>query len=201
MIGIIDYKMGNIGSVKKAFKRLKIDSIITNNYKDLLNVNKIILPGVGNFEKGIENLHRLDLINCLNELVIDKKVPILGICLGMQLLCNFSEEGHKEGLGWIDAKVKKFNFSSTKFKIPHMGWNSIETLNKNPLIKSNNLEDYYFVHSYFVECNRPENIIGSTNYGIQFVSMLNKQNIYGTQFHPEKSHRQGLAILENFSKI
>tara|TARA_B100001250_G_C19789812_1_gene785917 strand:- start:609 stop:1214 length:606 start_codon:yes stop_codon:yes gene_type:complete len=201
MIGILDYKMGNLGSVQKALKRLDIDSIITNKHKDLIEVDKIILPGVGNFKEGIKNLNKLGLTNCLNELVIDKKIPILGICLGMQLLCNFSEEGNKEGLGWINADVIKFNFNDSRFKIPHMGWNTVEVIKDTPLLDKNSLDDYYFVHSFYIKCNNPKNIIGITNYKNSFVSVFNSNNIYGTQFHPEKSHMEGLKILKNFSEL
>ena len=200
MIAIIDYKMGNLGSIQKAFKRLNKDTIISNNPSDLMKADKLILPGVGNFERGINNLDQLNLRQLLNELVIEKKVPILGICLGMQLMCNFSEEGNKEGLGWIDAEVIKFKLNNRKLKIPHMGWNTINIVKDCTLLKQNTNNEYYFVHSYFVKCNDSKDIVSMTTYDDKFVSSFNKNNIYGFQFHPEKSHKQGIDILSAFTK-
>ena len=200
MIAIIDYKMGNLGSIQKAFKRLNQDTIISNNPSDLIKADKLIFPGVGNFERGINNLNQLNLSQLLNELVIEKKVPILGICLGMQLMCNFSEEGNKRGLGWIDAEVIKFNFDGKKLKIPHMGWNTVDVIKNCSLLSQNTNDDYYFVHSYFVKCNDSKDIISKTVYDNKFVSCFNKDNIYGVQFHPEKSHQQGIDILSAFAK-
>ena len=200
MIAIIDYEMGNLGSIQKAFKRLNKDTIISNNPSDLMKADKLILPGVGNFERGINNLEQLNLRQLLNELVIEKKVPILGICLGMQLMCNFSEEGNKEGLGWIDAEVIKFKLNNRKLKIPHMGWNTINIVKDCTLLKQNTNNEYYFVHSYFVKCNDSKDIVSMSTYDDKFVSSFNKNNIYGFQFHPEKSHKQGIDILSAFTK-
>ena len=200
MIAIIDYEMGNLGSIQKAFKRLNKDTIISNNPSDLMKADKLILPGVGNFERGINNLEQLNLRQLLNELVIEKKVPILGICLGMQLMCNFSEEGNKEGLGWIDAEVIKFKLNNRKLKIPHRGWNTINIVKDCTLLKQNTNNEYYFVHSYFVKCNDSKDIVSMSTYDDKFVSSFNKNNIYGFQFHPEKSHKQGIDILSAFTK-
>ena len=201
MIGIIDYGMVNIGSIENMLKRINTKSIITSNIDTLNKCNKLILPGVGAFDQGMKRLHDGGFISYLNNYAIKQKKPILGICLGMQLFANSSEEGSFPGLGWIKGKVKKFVFSDYDIKVPHMGWNTIET-NKNILFK--NLTDekrFYFVHSYYYDCNDKKNIIASTNYGIKFTSAINKNNIWGTQFHPEKSHICGMKLLDNFSRI
>lgn len=202
LIIIVDYGMGNIRSVQKAFERIKVPVKVTANADDILNAEQLILPGVGHFEKGIKNIKERGLFNCLNEAVLDKKIPILGICLGMQLMTEFSEEGNLEGFGWIKGKTKKFSFESKELKIPHMGWNNLSIKNTNSLfngIKNENL--FYFVHSYFVTCENEENILSETNYGIKFVSSFQRGNIYGCQFHPEKSHDAGLQVLKNFAEL
>lgn len=199
MIGIIDYNMGNLGSIEKAFNRLNIQATIINDVDKLKRVDKLILPGVGNFNLGIENLKKLEISPLLNEMVINNKVPILGICLGMQLMCNFSEEGDKNGLGWIDANVLKFHINDKGIKIPHMGWNTVSVVNDNKLTVQTDVSEFYFVHSYYVKCNDLSDIMCETIYGTKFVSFFNKENIFGVQFHPEKSHSQGLDLLNKFA--
>ena len=203
-IVIIDYNMGNLRSVQKAFERVGVDAIISNNHEVIKKASKIVLPGVGSFKDGMENLEKLDLITILNEEVISKKKPFLGICLGMQLLSKKGyENGETKGLSWVDAEVIKFDFTDyeKKLKIPHVGWNNIKYKNKNRLF-DNILDnsDFYFVHSYYF--NTAENVItSSTDYGFAFTSSIQKDNIYAFQFHPEKSQNVGLKLLENFVNI
>lgn len=196
-IVVVDYGMGNLHSVLKALKRIGVNCIASSKIEDISKANKIILPGVGHFKKAMENLKKLNLIEILNKKVLEDKTPILGICLGMQLLGNFSEEGNVEGLKWIDAKTIKIK--NTGLKIPHMGWNSIFIKKTEKLLKGiENGKNFYFVHSYHVNCNNPQDILTTTNYGIDFASSVKKENILGVQFHPEKSHSAGLKILRNF---
>lgn len=202
MITIIDYGMGNLRSVQKAFERVGIDAKITRNSDEILNAEKLVLPGVGNFEKGMNNIRENGLINILNETVISRKTPILGICLGMQLMTNFSEEGSCEGFGWVKSNTKKFSFKDNTLKIPHMGWNNLVMKNFDIIFKDVSNENYfYFVHSYYVSCDEDSEILAETTYGNKFISSFKKDNIYGCQFHPEKSHEAGLKILKNFAEL
>jgi glutamine amidotransferase len=204
MISIVNYGMGNLGSIQNMLKKLNIPTQIINSPEECRDVQKLILPGVGHFEEGMRVLNENGWISILNQKVIDEKIPVLGICLGMQLMTNHSEEGNVNGLGWIDASVKKFNFTEQSMKIPHMGWNEVITNSKSPLFEDfNDLEEvrFYHVHSYYVSLNKPELEISKTIYGFPFSSSFQKENIYGVQFHPEKSHKYGLKVLSNFSKI
>ena len=199
MIGIIDYKMGNSGSIMNMIKKLGQKSIITNSYKEIKDCQYLILPGVGSFDEGIKNLKKYNLFNLIIDIANEHKIPIMGICLGMQLLCKSSDEGTEKGLGLIDAEVLRFP-NSEKLKIPHMGWNYIQKIKKNNLL--NNLEDssrFYFVHSYYVKCNNKNNILFKTNYGIEFDSAFISENIIGFQFHPEKSHKYGMNLFKKFA--
>lgn len=196
MIVIVDYGMGNLNSVLYKVKKLGVDAIISSKPEDVLNADKLIMPGVGSFGKGMENLTQYGLVDALNEAVIQKKIPILGICLGMQLFTKKSEEGNVDGLGWVNAKTIKFRFNG--LKVPHVGWNSLSGNSDNILTKNLLDNEFYFTHSYFVECEDTVDIISKTEYGYQFVSALQKGNIYGVQFHPEKSHRKGMKVIQNF---
>jgi len=201
-ICIIDYGMGNLRSVQKAFERIKVPALITSDKTEILKADKIVLPGVGNFERGIANLKSNGLFDTLNEVVTEHKIPILGICLGMQLMTEFSEEGNVEGFGWIKARTIKFVFDKNDLKIPHMGWNNINVVRVSQItnnISPDNL--FYFVHSYFVTCENQDDVLAITNYGLSFVSSFQKENIYGCQFHPEKSHESGLSLLSNFANL
>ena len=201
LIAIIDYGMGNLYSVYKALKRIDINSVITSDPKVIKNSQKLILPGVGHFQNGMEKLKELELIDILNQKVLDDKTPVLGICLGMQLFGKKSEEGSVEGLGWIDAEVVRFDISDrNKYRIPHMGWNTLGFEKESKLFEGLSIEDsFYFVHSYFMKCHNEADILSQTEYESKFVSAVFCDNIMGTQFHPEKSYKQGLQILENFA--
>lgn len=202
MIVIVDYGMGNLRSVQKAFERIKCSASISSDVNEIIGADKIVLPGVGNFEKGIANIKEHRLFDILNQAVIINKVPILGICLGMQLMTEHSEEGNAEGFGWIKANTKKFIFEKSELKIPHMGWNNLLIKDNETLFKGLSEENFfYFVHSYFVSCKIEENVLAETSYGNKFVSAFNKGNIYGCQFHPEKSHDAGLLVLKNFANL
>lgn len=200
MIVIIDYGMGNLRSVQKAFERIGIPAIISASVNDIQTADKLLLPGVGHFEQGISNLKNRGLVEVLNDVVLEKKKPILGICLGMQLMTEFSEEGNCNGFGWIKANTQKFLFEGNDLKIPHMGWNNLSIRNTDSLFKDITNENFfYFVHSYYVFCANENNILADTNYGSSFVSSFQNENIFGCQFHPEKSHDSGLLILKNFA--
>ena len=205
-ITIIDYGSGNILSAKQSFARvinkenIDADVCISGNPDIIKNSTHIVLPGQGAFETCINGLKQIPgMIDELNNFVVVKKKPFFGICVGMQLLANNSlENGDHRGLGWIDGTIEKL--PNENLKMPHMGWNSIRVLNKN--LKINPKEtDYYFVHSYYFNCKNKDNILAETNYGINFPSIVNKENIYGLQFHPEKSSDQGLDIIKSFIKL
>ncbi|MFH1004414.1 MAG: imidazole glycerol phosphate synthase subunit HisH [Bacteroidota bacterium] len=200
MLTIIDYGMGNLRSIQKIFQRLQVEVQITSAHSDILKAEKLLLPGIGHFANGIKKLKDTGLKEILNKKVLEDKTPIMGICLGMQLMTNYSEEGDAEGLGWIDAQTKKFNFASNKLKIPHMGWNQVEIKKNTAMTHAITKDDlFYFVHSYFVSCNYQEDILFQSDYGQSFVSGFEKENIVGIQFHPEKSHRSGMQLIQNFS--
>ena len=200
MIVIVDYGMGNLGSVSNMVSKIGYKSITSSDEKVISSATKLILPGVGSFDNGITKLKELNLFNILNYKVLEEKTPILGICLGMQLMTNSSEEGELEGFGWIDAETKKFNFDNSKrIKVPHMGWNFLRIQQKNSLFDSiSNESKFYFVHSYYVTCNNKNDVFATTNYEFEFTSMFKKDNIVATQFHPEKSHKHGKNLLKFF---
>ncbi len=200
MIGIVDYGLGNVNSIKNMLAFIGADSIITNDSKILKKVEKLILPGVGSFDDGMSNLRKLDLISTLTEMVINKKIPTLGICLGMQLMTENSEEGNSIGLKWIDGFCTKFDEKSHS-KIPHMGWNTITVCKENALLNRNDINKFYFVHSYHVQCTEDKDILTTTNYEGEFISSFQKGNIFGVQFHPEKSHKYGMQLLKNFYEL
>jgi imidazole glycerol-phosphate synthase subunit HisH len=200
---IVDYGMGNLNSVKKAVDKMKITSVISSDPQDVINGEKIILPGVGHFAKAMFNLKELNLLDTLHEAVLIKKKPILGICLGMQLLAKKSEEGDAEGLGWFDANVVKFNVSDTmKYKIPQMGWNQISIKKSSPIMNDiPEFSEFYFVHSYHFKTNHQADVLNETEYDYSFPSAVEKDNIFGVQYHPEKSHDVGARLLKNFIEL
>lgn len=203
MIAIVDYNMGNLASVQNAFAKLGKESVIESDPAKFKDYDKLILPGVGAFGDAMEHLRDRNMIDALKEYAQSGKY-MLGICLGMQLLFQSSEEfGNHEGLGLIKGSVVAFDSSkfSEPLKVPHMGWNRMFT-SKHPLFKNLDEEHYlYFVHSYHVKCSNKEDIIGTTNYGYEFTSAVSRDNVMGFQPHPEKSHKNGLHILENFIKL
>lgn len=200
---IIDYGMGNINSIKHKLRRINVDAFASSSIKEIEAADKIILPGVGNFKKAIENLESLKLIDTLNEEVLIKKKPILGICLGMQLFANYSEEGNAKGLGWLNAKVVKFNVHNTiKYKVPHTGWNNISIKKESPLmIGIQQGSSFYFIHSYHYITNDKSIVLSETEYDYKFISAVEQDNIFGVQYHPEKSHDEGERILTNFIQL
>jgi len=195
--------MGNLRSVYNKFKRMNVECLITSNIIDIEAADKLILPGVGHFGYGMQKLKELNLLQALNNKVLEQKTPILGICLGTQLFAKHSEEGDCEGLGWIDAEVVKFNVSDNrKYKVPHMGWNNVKITKSNRLDQAIVPEDqFYFVHSYHLKSNSHEDVWMTTTYDYEFVSAVHRDNIYGTQFHPEKSHDTGFELLKKFAEL
>lgn len=192
--------MGNLNSVKKKLSKFECNTVISSNSQDIEKADKIILPGVGHFQNAMGNLKELNLVDILNENVLIKQKPILGICLGMQLMANKSEEGNAEGLGWIDADVIKFKVTDKlKYKIPHIGWNQIIKTKDSHLMKDiPALSEFYFLHSYHFKTNNECDILNETEYEYKFPSAIEKNNIFGVQYHPEKSHDVGELLLKNF---
>lgn len=204
MITIIDYGVGNVFAFQNVFKRLNIPTKIAKSAEDLENVSRLILPGVGHFDYAISQLNNSGMRNRLDELVLAEKLPVIGICVGMQMMSKNSDEGDLEGLCWLDACVKKFDESNISHhtKLPHMGWNDVIPNNNHPLFQG--LEHhaiFYFLHTYYFECSNNKNIIAKTDYGGTFASGVQQDNIFGIQFHPEKSHSYGEKLLENFAKL
>lgn len=203
MITIVDYGLGNLGSIQNMLKKIGAKSIISNNISEISDAEKIILPGVGSFDSAMNKINELNLKDILIKKANIDKIPFLGICLGMQILTNSSEEGIEKGLGLINAATFKFNLKDQTLKIPHMGWNTIEDISENELTLSMNEREqkFYFVHSYYVKCHDSNNVIGITKHGHFFHSMIKNNNIYGAQFHPEKSHTFGMNLFKNFDAI
>ncbi|WP_084439930.1 imidazole glycerol phosphate synthase subunit HisH [Dyadobacter alkalitolerans] len=197
---IIDYGMGNLRSVLRKCERVGKSVTVSGNPEVIALADKLILPGVGHFANGVKNLEASGIWDVLNQKVLVEKTPILGICLGMQLMARFSEEGNVAGLGWFDAEVMRFNMlHKLKHKVPHMGWNSLTHRKDSLLLDQLPAEMmFYFVHSYHVVCARQEDILTTTDYEHTFTSAIQKGHIYGTQFHPEKSHDSGEQLLANF---
>lgn len=204
MIGIIDYGLGNIKAFENIYRKLNIPVRILHNEVDFHGINKLILPGVGAFDHAMKTFNESGMREVADKMVLQEKVPVIGICVGMQMLANSSEEGCLMGLGWVDAIVKKFDVSKIKSatRLPHMGWNDVSFSKENRLLYG--LYDnakFYFLHSYYFECKSQDDIVAVSDYGYNFCCVINKENIYGVQFHPEKSHQYGIKLLENFSKI
>ena len=204
MIIIIDYGMGNVGSILNMLKKIGENAMISGVSNDIMTADKLILPGVGAFDHGMAHLSERGLIPLLNKRVLEDKCPILGICLGMQLLSCRSEEGELPGLGWVDAETRRFQFNGElgHLKIPHMGWNEVRANGQPPLFERfEKTPRFYFVHSYHVCCKRPEDVMATSFYGYEFTAAIGKENVMGTQFHPEKSHHYGMHLLRNFANL
>jgi glutamine amidotransferase len=204
MITIIDYGVGNINAFVNVYKRLNVATKIAKTAADLEDATKIILPGVGHFDHAMSELIKSGMREKLDELIMVKKVPVIGICVGMQMMGKSSDEGVMEGLGWIDAKIKKFDETKIKqiTRLPHMGWNDVQPVIEHPLFKG--LEQdalFYFLHSYYFECQNEVDILATSEYGGQFACAAHHENVYGIQFHPEKSHHYGETLLHNFAKL
>lgn len=201
MVGIINYGLGNLGSIQNMLKVIGEKSIISSNVKELERCDKYILPGVGAFDAGIISLNDRDLVDFIKGQALIEKKPLLGICLGMQLLGRKSEEGTMSGLGLIPFDNIKFRLDNSELKVPHMGWDIVEFKQNNPLVSNlDHVQRYYFVHSYHAVCDSRENVLMTCDYGYEFVCAIVKNNIMGVQFHPEKSHDFGMALLTNFVK-
>jgi glutamine amidotransferase len=202
MITIIDYGIGNVGSMLNMFKHIGVEAIIESNPIIIRKAKKLVLPGVGSFDAAMNNINSIaGLRDVLDYKALAERIPILGVCLGMQLLTRFSEEGKEPGLGWVPSRTCRFP-KHTSLKVPHMGWN--EALPNKPNLLTKQLSGnsrFYFVHSYYVKVDDPVYSIMRTHYNIDFDSAIEKDNIYGVQFHPEKSHKNGMQILKNFALI
>jgi len=201
---IIDYNVGNIGSIINMFKRIGAKASLSSDKDEIAQADKLFLPGVGSFGHGMRCLKDSGLIDTIEQRIFDDKVPVMGVCLGMQLMFEHSEEGNCDGLGWIKGNVKYFDLPPEQkhLKIPHMGWNIADLKNVSPL--TNDFEDetrFYFAHSYHAVCEDKNNILATTNHGYDFPSIVSSGNIFGAQFHPEKSHKFGMKILKNFADI
>lgn len=204
MITIIDYGVGNINAFVNIYKKLDVEVKVARKSEDLSGATKLILPGVGHFDYAMERFSGSGMREVASALVTDKKIPVIGVCVGMQMLANDSEEGNLPGLGWINATVKRIDASRLTHttRLPHMGWNDVKTDMQNPLF--NDLRDkarFYFLHSYYFECFNQADSIAVAEYGSAFTCAVNYENIFGVQFHPEKSHHFGIQLLKNFSQL
>ena len=204
MIHVVDYGLGNVQAFLTLYKRLGFEAKRTKTAADLAGASKIILPGVGAFDRAIELLDQSGMRPTLETLVLQDKVPVLGICVGMQILASASDEGRLPGLGWVPGKVRSFraNSQSASLPLPHMGWNDVQPKSGSPLFAG--LESdarFYFLHSYYFDCDDPSNVVASASYGFDFSCAVTAGNIYGVQFHPEKSHHFGMKLLKKFAEL
>jgi len=204
MITIIDYGLGNVLAFANVYSRLNIPFAVAKSSNDLINATKLILPGVGAFDHAMQELNQSGMRMMVEKLVINSGIPVLGICVGMQMLAKSSNEGTLPGLGWIDGEVKKFDISLMPrgANLPHMGWNDVKPVVDGGLFKNLGQDArFYFLHSYYFECHQQSDVLALTDYGGQFSCAVNRDNVYGVQFHPEKSHHFGSQLLKNFSEI
>jgi imidazole glycerol-phosphate synthase subunit HisH len=200
MITIVDFNMGNLGSIQNMLRKIGVESQITAEHERIASADRLVLPGVGAFDAGMGNLESAGLIEVLNRRVLQDRVPVLGICLGMHLMTRGSAEGRRRGLGWVKADTVRFAPADASLKVPHMGWNRVTAVRPSPLTEDLPPDPrFYFVHSYFVRCHQPEDVVLTTSYGGPFHSGFQSANVFGVQFHPEKSHTFGAALLRNFA--
>ena len=203
MIALVDYGLGNIQAFANIYRHLGIKASPARTPQELRDASRIILPGVGAFDWAMNRLQESGLREVLDEEVLGAKKPVLGVCVGMQMMARFSEEGKLRGLGWLDAIVVKFDtrLLESKTHLPHMGWNDANPVRTDTLFASLDAPRFYFLHSYFMKTDRVENVLSISNYGETFTSAVGSENIYGTQFHPEKSHQWGVQLLKNFAEL
>jgi glutamine amidotransferase len=201
LIGVINYGLGNIQSFLNSYRLLGVKAIQVKNTLELNKCDHLILPGVGSFDAAMIRLKSSKLLDSIEKLVFKEKIPILGVCVGLQIMARKSEEGDKKGLGWLDGEVKLIK-KTKDLPLPHMGWNTLQIHNyKSQLLKDTDNKNFYFLHSYCMEMDTNEVIMATADYGKIIVAAVSKNNIHGCQFHPEKSHTSGLIILENFAKL
>ena len=203
MIGIIDYGVGNIKAISNIYKNFEMPYKIVKTKDDFENVTKLILPGVGSFDHAMTSLQNSGMRETLDELVLVKKLPVIGICVGMQMLAKSSDEGELSGLGWIDGVVKKFDKSKIQNgPLPHMGWNSLNIKDEKSVLSGLDMNPrFYFLHSYYFDCRDKNDVLATASYGEEFECVVNHENIYGIQCHPEKSHHNGMKLLKNFGEL
>jgi len=204
MIAIVDYGMGNLKAFANIYRRLQVDHKVISNADELREADGIILPGVGAFDHAMTRLNDSGLRDVLDERILKEKIPVIGICVGMQMLAKTSDEGDLPGLGWIDAVVRKMTLpeSQKKLPLPHMGWNEVNQVVSHPLFEGIRQDGtFYFLHSYYFECEMSNNVMASAHYGNDFTCIVHSENVYGIQCHPEKSHHNGVRLLENFANL
>ena len=204
MITVIDYGLGNVLAFVNAYSRLNIPVAVAKSANDLVNATKLVLPGVGSFDNAMQQLDQSGMRQPVEQLVLQNAMPVLGICVGMQMLAKCSDEGELPGLGWIDSKVKKFDLSAMPpgTNLPHMGWNDVKPVVDGGLFKGMEQDArFYFLHSFYFECYQQPNVLAVTDYGGQFSCAVRRDNVYGVQFHPEKSHHFGSQLLKNFAEV
>jgi imidazole glycerol-phosphate synthase subunit HisH len=203
MIVIVDYKTANLGSIINMFKRIGVAARVAEKPEQLEGATQLVLPGIGHFDTCAKNLREFGFASALEDPVLHRRLPLLGICVGAQLLTRGSEEGSEPGLGWIDAQTMRFpNLDRPDYKVPHMGWNLATPAQPHALFEGfADAPRFYFVHSYFMRCDRPDSLLARTEHGVEFASAIVKDNVAGVQFHPEKSHRFGMQLLRNFARL
>ncbi len=202
MIAIVNYDMGNLDSVARAFRQCGAEAVLTSNPEEIERAAGVVLPGVGFFDEAMRNLKEGGLDTLLTRRALEERVPFLGICLGFQMFTKHSEEGDAPGLGWIDGVTRRFRFDDAEepLKVPHMGWNELSPRKDSPLLEGIAPDScFYFAHSYCVFCEEEDAVLATTSYGTEFVSAVARDNLFGVQFHPEKSHRAGLQMIANFT--
>jgi glutamine amidotransferase len=202
VITIVDYGLGNVQAFLNVYKRLNVPAARATTVAELEGATRVILPGVGAFDHAMERLEASGMREKLDDLVLRKHVPVLGVCVGMQILARSSDEGKLPGLGWIDGRVRLFGGGPQPLPLPHMGWNDVQPAEHNALFRELERDaKFYFLHSYYFECARPDHVAATSSYGVSFTSAVSAGNIFGVQFHPEKSHHYGIRLLHNFATL